>query len=200
LIPLLDIVEYFEWCLIPGLSKSVELGQDIINLLPAFLQLIYLTLSPLMELEDNADLPHAENSNNPPTQTRTLDWLLHVNLLQLISDLSTLLALRKTLVESQLSDEFAILSVLRYTDWEACVNSLDSLLRILLPDLNVKPPVHNLRRILDHNGAQQSFTILADRYREFGKYLSDFNMNIGFISLSSPHRLGFANQTIPTLN
>ncbi|KAG2183418.1 hypothetical protein INT43_006424 [Umbelopsis isabellina] len=169
LTPLLDIIEYFEWCLIPGLSKWVRLSSDEVALLPASLQLLHLTLSPIMEMKPHANLPLAndEQSKSNSTQNRSLDWLLHINVIQLISDLCALLALRNKLEDTQQSHELEVLSFLRFTDWEACMSSLDSLLHMLLPDLNVKAPTDNLRRILDHDGAQGSTTVLVDRYSGF---------------------------------
>lgn len=154
----------------------MRLSSDVVALLPAFLQMVHLTVSPTLEMKNHAHLSHTHDaqSNNDPTQNCSLDWLLHINVIQLISDLSALLALRDKLEDTQQSGEFEVLSSLRYTDWEACMNSLDSLLHMLLPDPNAKTTTDKLRRILDHDGAQESSTVLVDRYSDFGMYLCLF--------------------------
>lgn len=156
------------------------MSSNVVALLPAYLQLLHLTLSPIMEPETHSSLPytHEVQSKSDPNQNRTLNWLLHVNVIQLISDLCALLALRNKLEDTQQSHEMAILSFLRYTDWEACMSSLDSLLHMLLSDMNVKAPTDRLKRILDHDGAQESSTVLVDRYSGFGMYGYPFSSQI----------------------
>jgi len=131
---LFDIVEYFEICLVPGLTRSIRHKKGSPALLPAFLQVLSLVLEAFIKLCRTSRLLEAHSRTVKLSATPDFKWLAKINEIQLIDDLSTLLSLRRKLNINPHGSDYSIFSILKFADWEAALFVLEALVEIFDPD------------------------------------------------------------------
>lgn len=124
---LLDVTEYFRVCLIPGLSRSAKFDQIYTEALPAFLNLLSRMLSS--NLESDTEVRQLADRNNVRFDKYcTLEWLKDVNIIQLVTELATLISFRTKSLDG---GGCLALSHLRFADWEACIFALEAVIDII---------------------------------------------------------------------
>ncbi|KAI9281272.1 hypothetical protein BC943DRAFT_330053 [Umbelopsis sp. AD052] len=131
---LLDLVSYYQFCLIPELSKAMMLTSTRASALPAFIHLISITLGMHFE-EGNQDEDNTETGldagqlrNNQGRHARkcdTADFLKRLNWVQILTYMAMLLSTRA--LDKLSSDKDTLHVHMKFADWEACIFALEVL-------------------------------------------------------------------------
>ncbi|KAI8577584.1 hypothetical protein K450DRAFT_251522 [Umbelopsis ramanniana AG] len=136
---LLDLVPYYQFCLIPELSKAITSTSVRAAALPAFIQLISITLGMHFE-EGNQDRDSMKSGfdavqlqNNQGGHARkyyAADLLKRLNWVQILAYLAMLLSTRAHNLDKPSSDKDTLHVHMKFVDWEACIFALEALVTI----------------------------------------------------------------------